>query len=180
MGGRGRPWEAMGPWLAQRDQIKSGQIREPIREHGLPWPPTASHGLPEIRPPTHSASHIFSCDLSEPIRGEHGLRSGRPIGLSCTLGDAVRSSGEAARSAQGSDSHDRPAVGGRSDSQGFPHVICQRVRGGRPWEAKHGLSPQSHVICLRVRSERPKWEAEVRGHVGGRSASHAHRAKQCV
>ena len=29
-----------------------------------------------------------------------------------------------------------------------PLTSAQRVQGGRPWEAKHGLSPQSHVICV--------------------------------
>ena len=70
----GRPWEAVHPWLAQTDQITSQSQSESTASHtashGLPWPPTASH----FRPPKHSASHIFSCDLSEPIREpEFGL-----------------------------------------------------------------------------------------------------------
>ena len=53
----GRPWEAVLPWLALwSDLICVIQLGS-----------TASHGLPEIRPPTHTASHILSCDLSEPI-----------------------------------------------------------------------------------------------------------------
>ena len=60
VGGRGRPCSP--DWLRQ--------IRSDLRANQRAWPPTASH----FRPPKHSASHIFSCDLSEPIReSEFGL-----------------------------------------------------------------------------------------------------------
>ena len=75
VGGRGRPWEAVGGRGALIGSERSDQISEPIRgarpptaSHGLPN--SASHGLP--RPPIASASHNLLCDLSEPIR-EHGL-----------------------------------------------------------------------------------------------------------
>ena len=56
MGGRGRPCSP--DWLRQ--------ISKPIRGAR---PPTKVGG--QGRP--NSASHIFSCDLSEPIRASHGL-----------------------------------------------------------------------------------------------------------
>ena len=67
--GRPNAWEAVEGRAPLVGSDRSHQIREPIREHGLP----------EIRPPMHSASQIFSCDLSEPIRGEHGLSRTRPL-----------------------------------------------------------------------------------------------------
>ena len=116
---RGRIWEAVRgrvrPWGSHwlRD------LPEPIRGAR---PLTASHGL-----------SLLSCDLSEPIRGarphtaSHGLpnsasqtykihrisnahgltdlrvRSVRPIGLSCTPGDAMRLAVKSVRRPRGSD-----------------------------------------------------------------------------
>ena len=51
----GRPWEAMGGRAPLIGSLIWSDLCYPIREHGLP------------RPPTHTASHILSCDLSEPI-----------------------------------------------------------------------------------------------------------------
>ena len=172
----GRPWEAVGGCGALIGWDSLTDLSEPIRGAR---PPTASQirppkfGLPSTRPPTFS--HVICLSQSEETASHpHGLRSerpcGRPIGLSRTPGDAVRSSGEAAQSAQGSDSHSRPAVGGQSDSHGLPHalsqshVICQRVRGGRPSTVSH------YKVMWSV------WESEVRGRVGGQSASHTHRS----
>ena len=192
----GRPWEAVLLWLAQTD-LTANQGS------------TASHGLSiwalggrfwavggRIRPPKHSASHILSCDLSEPIRGARplthtasqtvrpiceavGVRS--PIGLSRTLAESPILGAIWLISRLNALPHtvdlgltDRPH---RSDSQ-----ICEAVgvRGGRPWEAEHGLSDRSHDFVVRGHGSPSTasqiWESDL----WGRSASHAHRAMQCV
>ena len=103
--GRPSAWEAEnGRAVGGRAPLigsdRSDHISEPIREHGLPRPPTASH----FRPPKHSASHIFSCDLSEPIRGEHGLSRTRPPMADRTLpGKAMRLAVKSVRWPRGSD-----------------------------------------------------------------------------
>ena len=145
MGGRG----ALIGWDSLTD------LSEPIRgarpsmaSHGLPRPP--KFGLPSPRPPTFS--HVICLGQSEESTASHahGLRSerpcGRPIGLSCTPGDAVRSSGEAARSAQGSNSHGRPACEANqtlTTSHTASHKVMWSVREskmggrGRPSTASH-------------------------------------------
>ena len=73
MGGR-------GPLIGTDYCVRESQIYlSQSGDLGLPRPPTASqirphkHTASQIRPHKHTASHILSCDLSEPIRGEHGL-----------------------------------------------------------------------------------------------------------
>ena len=61
VGGRGRPWEALGGRGTLIGWDSLTDLSEPIRGAR---PPT--FGLP--RPPIASASHNLSCDLSEPIR----------------------------------------------------------------------------------------------------------------
>ena len=41
---------------------RSVRESEPIRDQGFPRPPTASHGLSQIRTLSHTASHNLSCD----------------------------------------------------------------------------------------------------------------------
>ena len=137
-----RPWEAV--W-GRAPLIGLEICPSQSGEHGLTRPLTASH----FRPLITSASHNLSCDLSEPIRREHGLSRTRPHGLTDLR---VRSASHAhrrcchhrgrltdftAKRIASAGRVDRPVcVRGRSDSQ-----ICEAVC--RP------CSPQSHVICLR-------------------------------
>ena len=59
-------WEAVGGRAPLIGSDRSDQITEPIRGTR---PPTRVGGRGRL----NSASHIFSCDMSEPIRASHGL-----------------------------------------------------------------------------------------------------------
>ena len=80
LGGRGRPWEAVG---GRAPLIGSDRSHSQSGEHGLPRPHTASqirphtasHGLPSARPPT--ICHVICLSQS----GEHGLPRPPTFGL---------------------------------------------------------------------------------------------------
>ena len=93
---------------------------------------------------------------------------GRPIGLSRTVGDAVRSSAKCIASAG------RGATGPGSNafSRGSDCIArCAWEADRPPTQPLTSDSQTSHVICLRVRSERP---------IGLSRTPIGLRAKQCV
>ena len=177
-------WEAVPPdWLRE---IRSHQ-RANQGSTALPRPPT--FGLP--RPPIASASHILSCDLSKPIRGarppmaSHGLSTfrgaDRPLthtGQCCPILGAVWLISRLNALLHPLESNDSHGLSLRTltASHTASHFGLS-VRGGRPWEAEVGgcgrpSTASHHKVMWSV------WESKVRGRVGGRSASHAHRASR--
>ena len=155
----GRPWEAVGPWLAGTLwQIYLSQSGP----HGLPL--SASHplGLPQfvmwsvwanqgptasqkytVLPGVRSASHAHWAMQSDP-RGRltdftaKRIASPARVRSVCVRGRSVRPCG-------------RPRVGGRIRPLTQITWLC----GERPCLASHGLPPRT----LRS-SERPKWESD--------------------
>ena len=131
-------------------------------------------------------SQHLSCDLSEPIR-EHGLSRTRlhrfesPIGLSHTAAESPILGAIWLISRLNALPRPLESVGGRSDSL-TDHMTFY-------WEAVLGL-PRPHRSASQIWESdlwgrgRPRdvmwsvWESEVRGRVGGRSDSHAHRASR--
>ena len=174
------------PLIASASQNLSCDLSEPIREHGL------SQIWESDWPLTHTGRcNAFSREISQTaprMTASPGVRE-RPIGLSNLWGrvrerpwesdwtlpaEAMRLAVKSVRRARGWQ-HCPVCVRGRSDSQ-ICEAVCVRGRTHHKvmwsvWEseASHGLTDRPH---------RSVWESEVRGRVGGRSASHAHRASR--
>ena len=164
LGGRGRPWEAALPSLAQTDHIRS---ENQSGEHGLP------------RPPKHTASHIFSCDLSEPIRES---KFGLPLLASHAHWSPILGAvwliswlNKLLCPVESDRVHERPIElrarqcnpqARLTDFMAKRIASPGRVESDRLWEAKFGL-PRPPT---RVRSV---WEAvHLRGHARTPTASH--------
>ena len=177
---RGRIWEAVGGRGRPCSPDWLSDLSKPIRGAR---PPTASHGLP--RPHKFLMWSVWANQGStRPLRSgspKHGLSRTRPLRSGSPKSDRplthtgresdprgyltdftakrIASAGVRERPIGTSDSHGLTDLWGRSDSQ-----ICEA-------DLCFGLSDRSHdahgLTDLRVRSR-----------VGGRSASHAHRASR--
>ena len=167
VGGRGRPCSLIGSLIWSDLCYPIRGARPPTASHFRTLKHTASHGLPEIRPPKHTASHILSCDLSEPIR-EHSLpRKSDLRGRSDSTGRSNAFSREISqtrpRITLPCPESDRPPIGlSLRPLTTKSYDLSVRVRGGRPWESMVGgrgrpigLSDRSHDC-----GERPKWGSD--------------------
>ena len=103
------------------------------------------HTASQIRPHTASASHNLSCDLSEPIRREHGLSRTRPL-KSVRPWESDRTlAGEAMRLAVKSVRRPR-------DGQHRP--VCVRGRSASHTASHFGLSDRPLTHTGRLDSSR--------------------------